>query len=501
MTYVLILFHNVFFQIQTCKIKLIVRDNIERNNRMKKYSVVICGGGSTYTPDMLELLVMLQKPFPLKRVVLYDIDEQRQQVVGEFGKVLFKDYLPDVEFEYTLDKKTAFEGIDFAFVQIRAGGMEQRNYDEKIPYKYGLIGQETCGPGGMSYGVRSVVQMIELIKDIRTYAKDAWIINYSNPAAIVAEACKMVFPNDKKVVNICDMPTDILGRYLGYIGRKKSEVYPIYFGLNHYGWFTQIIDKKTGKDILPDILKYVTENYESLRAELVSKDRGPEDHWSKVFVDHLDMVKEFPYSIPSTYNLYYMNPETAITHYTKEHTRYDEVIAGREKNVFAYCREITSLGKMKGTRYDITDKISPYTEFNGEMNTETVYSDNDVHAAYLVELVLSIINNKNNLALVMVKNDGIIPNLDPGMMLEVTCMIGKEDIKPINQGPCPTFEKGLLENQYACEHLLVEAILEHDDQKLLQAFTENRLVRDYKLAKQLVADFKKANGDYWPEFK
>lgn len=105
-----------------------------------------------------------------------------------------------------------------------------RKYDEKIPYKYGRIGQETCGAGGLAYGIRSVVQMVELIKDIRTYAKDAWIINYSNPAAIVAEACKVIYPEDKKIVNICDMPTDVIGRYLPLIGKKRSEVDCIYFG-------------------------------------------------------------------------------------------------------------------------------------------------------------------------------------------------------------------------------------------------------------------------------
>ena len=147
---------------------------------MKKYNIVICGGGSTYTPDMLELLVMLQKPFPLNRVVLYDIDADRQKIVGDFGKVLFQDYLPGVEFEYTTEKAAAFTNIDFAFVQIRAGGMGLRNYDEKIPYQLHRIGQETCGAGGLAYGVRSVVAMIQLINDIRSYSKNAWIINYSN---------------------------------------------------------------------------------------------------------------------------------------------------------------------------------------------------------------------------------------------------------------------------------------------------------------------------------
>lgn len=276
---------------------------------MKKYNVVICGGGSTYTPDMLELLVMLQKPFPLNKVVLYDINAERQSVVGEFGKVLFEEYYPEVEFSYTTDKREAFDGIDFAFVQIRAGGLEMRKYDEKIPYKYGRIGQETCGAGGLAYGIRSVVQMLELIKDIRTYAKDAWIINYSNPAAIVAEACKVIYPEDKKIVNICDMPTDVIGRYLPLIGKKRSEVDCIYFGLNHYGWFTQVLDKKTGKDLLPEILTYITENYDKLREEAKARIRGEDDHWGIVFYHHLKMIKDFPYSLPNTYNLYYLYPK------------------------------------------------------------------------------------------------------------------------------------------------------------------------------------------------
>lgn len=118
----------------------------------------------------------------------------------------------------------------------------------------------------------------------------------------------------------------------------------------------------------------------------------------------------------------------------------------------------------------------------------------------MIELVLSIINNSYEPALVMTKNDGICPNLDPGMMLEATCLVGSEELQPLCVGEVPAFEKGLLENQYACEKLLVDAIFEHSDQKLLQAFTENRLVRDADVAKKIIADFKAANGEAWPTF-
>lgn len=468
---------------------------------MKKYSVVICGGGSTYTPDMMELLCMMQKDFPLKRIVLFDNDEERQKPVGEFGKVMFKEYYPDLEYYYTLDPKEAFKDVDFAFVQIRAGGMDQRNNDEKVPYKFDCIGQETCGPGGLAYGVRSVVQMLELVKDIRKYAPDAWIINYSNPAAIVAEATKRAFPNDKKLVNICDMPTSVLDAYLPLIGLKRSQIYPKFFGLNHLGWYTGLYDKNTGHDYLPKLLDYVKEHYDELHKKFKEKIKGPDDHWGITFLNHLEMMKDFPYALPNTYNLYYLYNNKVLSHYNIEHTRYDEVIAGRETMVFEYCKKIVKLGKMKGTEYDISSKINPDYSIDNPQAASTVYSDNDVHAAYLVELVLSIINNANEIALVMVKNDGICPNLDSEMMLEVACRIGKEEIVPLSYGEVPSFEKGLLENQYACEKLLVDAIEEKDDLKLLQAFTENRIIRDTDLAKKLIKEFKEINGNFWPQFK
>ena len=173
---------------------------------MKQFSIVIAGGGSTYTPDMLEMLCLVREHFPLRRVVLYDNDAERQEHIGRFGEILYREYYPEAEFVYTTDEETAFTDIDFALVQIRPGGLKMREMDEKIPLKYGVIGQETCGPGGFAYGMRSVPAMIELVRAIRRWSPEAWILNYSNPAAIVAEATKRVFPDDFLLINICDIP-------------------------------------------------------------------------------------------------------------------------------------------------------------------------------------------------------------------------------------------------------------------------------------------------------
>ena len=466
---------------------------------MNRYSVVICGGGSTYTPDMLELLCFVQKDFPLRKVIIYDNCKEKQEVIGKYGKILFSEYYPEVEFSYTVDKKEAFEDIDFAFVQIRAGNMELRNADEKIPYKYGCIGQETCGAGGLAYGIRSVPQMIQLINDIRSYAKEAWIINYSNPAAIVAEATKRVFPKDKKIINICDMPTQIMDSYLPLVDKKRMDVEPVYYGLNHFGWFTELNDKKTGKNLLPEILEICKKEPKKVSDKLYEMYKS-DKHWGATFQEHLEMIQDYPYSLPSTYMLYYLYPDKCFNHYTKDFTRYDEIMVGRAENVDKYCSNIVKLGKMKGTEYDLSIHIDEDAK-DVSLATSSTIAYNDVHATYLIELAISIINNANDICLVMVENNGIIPNVDQGMMIEVACRIGKEGIQPLHVGEIPTFEKGLMENQYASEKLLVDAIFENNYQKLLQAFTINRIVCDSERAKKIIKDYVKMNGKFWPNFE
>lgn len=101
----------------------------------KNFSVAIAGGGSTYTPDMLEMLCLVREDFPLRKVVLYDIDADRQEHIGKFGEILFREYYPEAEFSYTTDPQKAFEDIDFVLVQIRAGGLKMRELDEKIPLR------------------------------------------------------------------------------------------------------------------------------------------------------------------------------------------------------------------------------------------------------------------------------------------------------------------------------------------------------------------------------
>lgn len=444
---------------------------------MKKYNVVIVGGGSRYTPGILRMLVSQKERFPIGRLVLYDIEKDRQEKIGQYGDILFKEYYPELDkFIYTTDKEEAYKDLDFAFVQIRAGRLKMREQDEKIALRHNCIGQETCGPGGFAYGMRSVPAMIEIIKDIRKYSKDAWILNYSNPAAIVAEATKRVFKDDNKIINICDMPVGIMASYAKILGLDYHDLEPRYFGLNHFGWFTNVLNKETGEDYLPKLREILKTPHDLV-------EEGSDQSWKDTFTFMSKMIKDSDEYLPNTYLQYYLYPQHILKNENPEYTRANEVMDGNEKQVHEMCDKVIELGKIKGT------------EFEPDPNSM------DGHAGYIVDLAYAISNNTGEIFLCMHENNGTIENLSSGMMLESPVRVGINGVEPITVGPVKTFYKGLLENQYAYEKLTVDANLEGSYQKAVQALTLNRVVDDFDKAKELLDDYIKVNKDYWPELK
>ena len=435
------------------------------------YNIVIVGGGSTWTPGILKALTKHKEKLPLKKVTLYDIDKERQETIGEFGIVLFKEEYPEVEFAYTTDKKNAYTDVDFVFCQMRTGGYPMREKDEHIPLSLGVIGQETCGPGGFAYGIRSIKDMVEMVKDVREYSPEAWILNYTNPAAIVAYALKKVFPDDKKIINICDQPVNLLRSYGRLLGRSYENWEPVYFGLNHFGWFKNIYDEN-GNDIVPEIKK-ITSEKGFLPADAEQRDQS----WLDTYAMVEDMLKDFPDYLPNTYLQYYLYPEYKLKKLDPDYTRANEVMDGREKRVFAECRRIAENGTAK--------------------DSSVVH--NDAHGDMIIEVAESIAHNRHRYFIVMVENNGLIENLPDDAVVEVTATLGINGPRPYGVGKIETFYKGLIENQYAYERLTVEACLEGSYTKALQALTLNRTVVDAKKARKVLDALIEANKGYWPE--
>lgn len=441
---------------------------------MKKYSVVIAGGGSTYTPEIVATLVNSLDRLPLRAIKLYDNDEERQNKLAKACEIIIKEKDPEIEFVATVDPKVAYTDVDFCLAHIRVGKLPMRELDEKIAARHNCVGQETCGPGGLTYGMRSIPGVIENIEYMEKYSPNCWMLNYSNPAAIVAEACRRLKPNSR-VINICDMPIgleDSIANIAGLSDRKQMDVR--YFGLNHYGWWSSVKDKQ-GNDLMPKVIEYMKEK------GFVSPAMEAADHepsWYDTYLKAKDCLAVDPTLIPNSYFKYYLYPDYVVSHQDPNHTRANEVMENREKNVFDACKQIAEKGETKGSYLEISN-----------------------HATFIVDLAVALAQNTHERMLLIVPNNGAIENFDKDAMVEIPCIVGKDGYEPLSIGKIPTFQKGMMEQQVACEKLVVDAYMEHSYIKMWQAYTLNRCVPSATVAKQLLDEYIVANKDYWPELQ
>ena len=440
---------------------------------MKKFSIVVAGGGSTFTPGIVLMLLENLEKFPIRQIKFYDNDAERQEVIAKACDIIIKEKAPNINFVYTTDPETAFTDVDFVMAHIRVGKYAMREKDEKIPLKHGVLGQETCGPGGIAYGMRSIGGVIELVDFMEKYSPNAWMLNYSNPAAIVAEATRRLRPNSK-ILNICDMPIGIEIRMAEMLGLKSRKDMVIrYFGLNHFGWWTDIRDKH-GKDLMPELKEKVAKIGYNVEIE----GENTEASWNDTFTKARDVFAIDPTTMPNTYLKYYFFPDYVVEHSDPNHTRANEVMEGREKFVFGECRTIAEKGTAKDSKLHVDD-----------------------HASYIVDLARAIAYDTKERMLLIVENDGALSNFDPTAMVEVPCLVGSNGPEKIVQGKIPQFQKGLMEQQVSVEKLTVEAWIEGSYQKLWQAITLSRTVPSASVAKAILDDLIEANKDFWPVLK
>lgn len=435
----------------------------------KPHIITIAGAGSARVPALVGTLVEYKERFPLSKIIFYDIDEERMGLMKDYNRLVLTCRYPECEVVFTTDPDKAYEKTDFVFCQMRVGKTKMRSLDEKIPLRYGLVGQETCGPGGFAYGMRSLLAMKQMVEKVRSYSKDTWILNYTNPAAIVALGLDRLFPNDKRILNLCDQPFSLMKSYAKILGLPQESLRANYFGLNHFGWFTQIRDTN-GNDHTHTLCTYLRDHdFKPFNAEQRSKS------WLDTYVRVNQYMNYFDEYIPTTYLQYYMFPEEIVAESDPEYTRADESRDSREKEVFETCRG--ALGK---------------TSMDGiEMLTNSVFGN------LMVEVAESIAYDLNREFIVLVRNEGIIPNFEQEAIVEVAGTIGKEGAKGYPFGEIKPYYKGLMEGQYAYELLTVEACLEESYTKALMALTLNRTVVDPSKAKAVLDALMEANKDYW----
>ncbi|MBE7721896.1 6-phospho-alpha-glucosidase [Lacrimispora indolis] len=435
----------------------------------KQHVITISGAGSARVPALVGTLVNYKERFPLSKIIFYDIDKERMGLMEDYDRLVLKCYYPECQAVFTTDEDEAYRETDFVFCQMRVGKTKMRSLDEKIPLRYGLVGQETCGPGGFAYGMRSLGAMKQMVEKVRSYSRDTWILNYTNPAAIVALGLDRLFPDDKRILNLCDQPYSLMKSYSKILGVPQERLRARYFGLNHFGWFTELKDAEEN-DYFDALRSYLKDHdFKPFNAEQRSKS------WLDTYVRVNKYMKLMDEYIPTTYLQYYMFPDEIVAESDPDYTRADESRDSREKEVFELCARAVGKDRMDGL----------------EMLTNSVFGN------LMVEVAESIAYDLNNEFIVMVKNQGIIDNFEPEAIVEVAGTIGKEGAKGYPFGSIKLYYKGLMEGQYAYELLTVEAFMEKDYTKALMALTLNRTVVDPSKAKAVLDDLMAANKDYW----
>lgn len=454
--------------------------------------ISIVGGGSTFTPGIVKSIALRKDELEVDEIRLFDIDKERQDKVAVVVKwILDEELKSGIKLVVTNDKEEAYTDADFIFAQMRVGKYAMREQDEKIPLRHGCVGQETCGCGGMAYGMRTIFPMIEVIDDVEKYAKPTyWILNYSNPAAIVSEACRKLRPN-ARIINICDMPIAIIDVVAAAMEIKDKEniVYD-YYGLNHFGWFTSIEYK--GKDIMDDLRAYIKEQQILLPAAYLKdkaalagnssegdgKNRHAKGSWYYVWKGVYEIMENFPDTLPNTYLNYYLQQKEFVEHSNPEHTRANEVMESREKNLF--------------------EGIDKYLE-TGVIDEKVFYAGS--HGDWIADLAIALKNDTKARFLVITQNRGAIPNMPYDAMVEIPAYIGKNGPEVIARDEIPLFQQGLMMQQLNSEKLLVEGCIEGSYQKVLEAFTLNKTVPSMTVAKEILDEMIEANKEYWPELK
>lgn len=434
--------------------------------------ITIAGGGSTYTPGIIMAVLNNIDRFPISSITLYDIDEERNDDMFLIIQYMLQhNDLPDVELTQTSDPETAFTDVDFVFSQIRVGGMEMREKDEKIPLKYGLVGQETCGMGGFAYGLRSIGGLLEIVGFIQKYSPQAWILNYTNPETLISEAVRRVYPN-AKMLNACDMTISLEETIARNYGYNRDNWIAQYYGLNHFGWYTSIYDKELERDVMPELIQKLKETPMKV-ASFNSGDNSWQEAWDMLS----KITTNFSDQIPNNYLEYYLYSDDVVEHADPNYTRANQVMDGR----------------LKHTK-DVANSIR-----NGETG-DVIDFDFGEHGQYIVDMATSILNDEHRRFMLIVPNYGAIPNLREDAVVEVPAYVGRTGAEPIAmRHHINDFHKGLMEAQNAAEKLLVDAFFEHSYSKALQAFTLNQTVNSASKAKKVLDEMIIANKGYWPE--
>lgn len=433
--------------------------------------IVTIGGGSSYTPELMEGFIKRYDELPIREIWLVDIEEGKEKlgIVGQLAQRMWDASPYDVKVYLTLDRREALPGADFVTTQFRAGLLEARIKDERIPLSYGMLGQETNGAGGIFKAFRTIPIMLDIVKDMKELCPDAWLINFTNPSGMVTEAV-LRYGRWEKVIGLCNGPIGDMMKEPALVGRKPEEFIYRFGGLNHFYWH-KIYDLD-GRDITLELIDQL--------CDPDGKSIVPANIFDVKF--DWDQLKQMG-MIPCSYHRYYYREEEMLAQQLEEYN--DPEKGTRAQQVKRTEGELFELYKNP----DLHEKPVQLEKRGGAH-----YSD----AA--CETIASIYANKNTQMVVSTKNNGALVDLPADCVVEVSSYIGACGAMPLAFGALRPAERGWLQLMKNMELCVCEAAVTGDYGLALQAFILNPQTVSGDTCKRVLNEMLIAHKKHLPQF-
>lgn len=432
--------------------------------------IVTIGGGSSYTPELVEGFIKRYDTLPVRELWLVDIEEGREKLetVGALAKRMVKKAGIPMEIKLSYDRREALPGADFVTTQMRVGRLPARVLDERIPLSHGMIGQETNGAGGMFKAFRTIPVIFGIVKDMEELCPDAWLINFTNPAGMVTEAI-IRYTGFQRAIGLCNVPVNMVAGFAKMLEVEEEEVTMEIQGVNHFIFATDVFVNGVSR------FQELLEKYANLKAEdTIQMKNFVSLPYSPSFITGLQ-------AIPCPYHNYYF--------FTKEQLE-EELEQFRE-------------GKVRGEVVSRTEEelFELYShEELAEKPEQLAMRGGAKYSDAACNLIQSIYNDTGDIQYVDVRNNGAISDLPADSAVEVACRITADGPKPLATGELRLAISGYVQMMKAFERMTVQAALSGDRNLAVAALNLNPLCPSDTLANVVIDELLEAHKEYLPQF-
>jgi 6-phospho-beta-glucosidase len=428
--------------------------------------LTIVGGGGFRVPLVYGALLEKAERLGLDEVVLHDIDATRLERMAPVLDGLAHEHGARLPFRTTTTLEDAVEGADFVFCAIRVGQLEGRVVDESVPLGLGVLGQETTGPGGICFALRTIPAMVALAQVIAERAPEAWLINFTNPAGMVTEAVQQVLGD--RAVGICDSPSGLCRRVAAAVGRAPGELWFDYFGLNHLGWLKGVRD---GRE---DLLRGLLEDDERLGGFEEGRLFGGD--WLR----SLDMI-------PNEYLYYFYYSSDTVDAIRESPASRGSFLLEQQREFYAQGAQPPgeALAAWRATRHDRERTYMAEARSAAGDGAEHDIDANSGYESEAMAVLEAIALNTRAVLILNTANRSSLPVLDERAVVEVPAVVGRAGPVPLAVGEVPVHAGALVALMKDVERTTIDAALTGSSELAVKALALHPLVPSVSTARAI----------------